>query len=350
MVTTAPAPRKNMQQMTPTKIGGTIAYAAGQTIQLAKMDRTMFYRSINLRFTGSITTTATSTVANLSGGDEWGLVQRINLVANGGNYIRSISGEQLVMVNYLLQGYLKNLTSLVGAAGTYTFDSTLPLWMCLPGNMGKAIDATLNATLLSDLYLSVTWGNPANINAAAGTTVSASTQIEVSQDQAFFLDPTIVPAFSLTQLQAYTFQNIPQTGQGTQGYNYQIPVGQTYPFILINAKNTGTNVDNATALTGSGIIQSGTNQLYNMDMVTEAAMNNFRGYIPFFSFSQFLNNTNNNFAAWRLFKFPKQQYLSESLNLVNFQNCSFYIQNNQGSAVDITVIPLTLFPTKQITG
>lgn len=340
--------RRTFTQVTPTKIAGIIPFAASQKVTMQRLDRTMYYRSLNLRLTGSITTTGTSTTANLAPGDEWGCVALIELVANGGNVIRSITGEQLVILNYLFQGYIKQINTLVGVAGTYAFDSTIPLWMILPNGLGKNIDTTLNATVLSDLFIRITWGSALSINALASTTISATTQIEVSADNAFFLDRTIIPPFSLTQMQSYTFQNIPQTAAGTQGYQYQIPVGQTYIAMLLNAKNNGTTQDNAIALTGNGVIQSGTNQLYNMDFVTEAAMNNYRRYIPFFRFTDFLNNTKNLFAAWRLIIFPKQVNLTESLNLINFQNCNFFVQNADTNAIDLTVIPLTIFPTKQV--
>lgn len=351
MPTSPTAQRRILTQITPTKILGQISISKNQQVTMTKMDRTMFYRQINLRLTGSITTTGTSTTANIGAGDEWAIVQRIELVANGGNVLRSFTGEQLVMWNYLLTGYAKELNTLSGAAGTYNFDSTLPLWLCLPGMIGKNIDTTLNATLLSDLYLRITWGGDLTINALAGSTVATTTQISVSADQAFFLDRTIVPRFALTQIQSYTFGNIATTASGTQGYQYQIPVGQTYAAFLINAKTTGGTTDNAVALTGSGIIQSGSNQLYNMDMQIERMTNQERSYVPANNFTAFLNNTKNLFRGWLLLKFPKYTNITEALNLVNYQNCTFYIQQaDAGNAVDLTVIPLTIIPTQQVTG
>jgi|ERR1700761_4671397 len=354
---TTAAPKKvvtkttaNLQQFTPSKILGTIPYQVSSKITLPKLDRTMMVRSYNLRLTGSITTTTTSTSANLGAGDEWGLVTLIELVANGGNVLRSITGEQLVVLNYLLQGYIKQINTLTGSAGTYAFDSTIPLWMLLPGNIGKALDTTLNTTLLSDLYIRVTWGTPASINTAAGTTVAATTQIEVSADQAFFLNRAAVPAYAMVQLQNYQLPNVPPTGAGTAGYPWQVPVGQTYPFWLLNVKNTGTTQDNATALGGNLVIQSGNNQMYNVDLSLEAQMNNFRNFIPFSRFTDFFNNTLDLFAGWRLIRFVKQQYLSESLNLINFQNCTAYIQNASGVNVDFNLIPLQIFPASQVIG
>lgn len=341
----------NLQQFTPSKILGTIPFTASTKITLAKLDRTMMVRSYNLRITGSITTTATSTTANIQPGDEWGAVLLIELVANGGNVLRSITGEQLCIANYLLQGYIKQINTLSGAAGTYAFDSTLPLWMLLPGNIGKALDTTLNTTLLSDLYIRITWGSNLSINGVAGTTISATTQVEVSADQAFFLNRSAVPSYAMVQLQNYQLPNVPPTGAGTAGYPWQVPVGQTYPFWLLNVKNTGTLQDSATGLAGNLVIQSGNNQMYNVDMSLEAQMNNFRNFIPFSRFTDFLNNTFNLFAGWRLIRFVKQQYLSESLNLINFQNCTAYIQNSaSGQNVDFNLIPLQIFPASQVIG
>lgn len=345
------AAKRVQTQLTPTQVVTSLLYSASSQTTF-RLDRTMYYRSINLRLTGSITTGATTTSAHLKAGDEWGIVKLIEIVANGGNVLRSITGEQLAVLNYLLTGYAKQKCTLVGAAGTYSFDSMLPLWMILPNGIGKSpIDTTLNATLLSDLFIRITWGVGTDINSgnAVAVTVSAATAIEVSNDLAFFLDKSIIPTFALTQLQTQSIQtNIPTTGKGTSGQVWQVPVGQTYAWFLLNMKSTGTQQD--LAQFGTGLIQSGTNQLYNTDLNVERYMNQYRQYVPANSFSSFFGNTLDVYDGWTLWVMPKARLLTESLNLVNYQNCNMYIQNNGATAIDLTVIPLTIYPTKQITG
>lgn len=350
-----PAKSVVQTQLTPTQVVTTIPYASGQQ-QTFRLDRTMYYRSINLRLRGAITTTGASTTTNVQPGDEWGCVALIEIIANGGNVLRRITGEQLCVLNYLLAGYSKQLNTLQSGAGAaYSFDSVQPLWFILPAGLGKnPVDTTLNATLLSDLFIRITWGGPLTVNNLAGTTFTTAPSLEVSSDLSFFLNRTIVPAFSLTQLQSQLLvANLGVTGTGTGGFNYQIPVGQQYPFMLLNTKNTGTQVDAPNCL-GTGLITSGTNQIINADLGIERYTNQFRQFVPVPTFANLFTNANNHYDAWTLLVYAKQRLLTESLNLVNFQNCQFYIQNTGGAsgsqAVDLSVTPLVLFPTAQVTG
>lgn len=352
---TAQNPKKILTQMTPTKILGTIPYVAS-TQQVLKIDRSFMYRSLNLRFTGSITTGGTTTTANLSGGDEWAVVLAIELIANGGNVLRYITGEQLVIFNYLLAGMLKDLVTLSGGAATYAWDTTVPLWLCAPG-MGKTpIDFTLNATLLDDLFLRITWGTPQNVNNETSTTMSATSAIEVSADMAYFLDATINPAFNLTQVMTRKFSTVAPTGSGQQGFDWQVPVSQVYCAMLFNTKNAGTGTDSQAGTVaspsgmGSIVIQSGINQFFYFDSKVEKRMNGNRAPLPALSFTAFLNNTKNIFDAWTLIKFPRYWLTSESFNTRGFQNCDAYLQNAGTNNLDINVITFTMIPTATVTG
>jgi hypothetical protein len=339
-------------QMTPTKIMGILTFAANQASQPFKIDRSFMYRSLNLRLTGTLTTTGTSSAASLGAGDEWALVKNIQLVANGGNILRSISGEQLVIMNYLLQGYQKDLCTLASSATSFSFDSVEPLWLCTPGDIGKTpIDTTLNATLLDDLFIQVTWGNYTDINASANA-FTGTPSLEISADMAYFLDTRINPAFNLTQMGVRTSVNVAASIAGTQAFNMTLPVSQVYTFLLFNSKNTGTTQDSSAANSiGNIIIQSGVNQFYNFDAKLERRMNVFRMPLPTMAFSNFMANSKNLFDAWTLIKFPRYWLSSESFNTRGFQNCDMYVQNAAASqALDISLLSYNIIPTASVTG
>lgn len=342
-------------QMTPTKILGSIAYVSNQAAQPFKIDRSFMYRSLNLRLRATMITSGASVAGSLGAGDEWAVVKNIQLIANGGNVLRSITGEQLVIMNYLLQGYVKDLNTIIDSStngATLTLDSVQPMWMCTPGDIGKTpIDTTLNATLLDDLYLQVTWGTHTDVNASASSFSSTPT-IEVSADLAYFLDTRINPAFNLTQLGSRFTSNIAASGAGTAAPNITLPVSQVYAFLLFNSKNTGTTQDSSAAnAIGTIVIQSGVNQFYNFDAKLERRMNAFRMRLPKMSFADFLTNTKNVYDAWTLIKFPRYWLNSESFNTRGFQNCDMYVQNAAASqAMDLTVMAYNIIPTASVTG
>lgn len=339
----------SLTQITPTKILGTIPFVAG-TQQILKIDRSFIYRSLNLRLTGNFSTSGASTAASLSAGDEWAMVKSVELIANGGNTLRFITGEQLVMHNFLLDGYIKDLSSISGTSSSFAMDSMEPLSLCMQGDIGKtAIDTQLNATLLDDLYLRITWGQGSDVNASFSS-FTTTPQIEVCADMAYFIDSRVNPAFNLTQIGARFFSALAPSNAGNSGNNIQLPVSQVYDYLIFNSKTAGTKIDNPNSI-GTIVIQSGVNQFYLFDSKVQRRTNAWRGKLPGITFTSFLNNTSNSFDAWTVIKFPQYVLSSESFNTRGFQNCDLFVQNalNSGN-IDLNLVTHTTIPTPTVTG
>ena len=67
------------------------------------LSRGMIYREIYLKLRGAPTLTgANNTQAKTLVGDEWGVVKRIDLIANNTDVLRSMTGNQLWWINYFI--------------------------------------------------------------------------------------------------------------------------------------------------------------------------------------------------------------------------------------------------------
>jgi len=152
------------------------------------LSRGMVYRELQLTLAGQLTaTTANNVYANVLRGDEWACVKKIEVIANGTQTIKSLSGPSLRWLNYFWFGALPEISPLLGAGGANpTFESTLilPFWM---PRAVRPIDTCLDSRILSDLKIEVTWGDYTDINASA-TGFTTDPSLRVDSLEAFGID------------------------------------------------------------------------------------------------------------------------------------------------------------------
>ena len=148
---------------------GNIRYQA-KSKESISLSRGMIFRELYLKLTGSVTPAsgAENTQALTLIGDEWGVVKRIDLIANNTDVLRSISGNQLWWLNYFLYGVPPDVTPALGDGATaevpFVSHLILPLWM--PRSL-RPMDTALDARELSDLKVEISWGAFTDIQAAA---------------------------------------------------------------------------------------------------------------------------------------------------------------------------------------
>ena len=162
-----------------------VAFTANNK-QSEDLPRGMIYREMYLRLQGQPTLTAmNNTQANTDPADEWGVVKRIDIIANNTDVIKSISGRELWWLNKKWYGVNPRVTPALGDGATAnpSFDSLLilPFWM--PQSV-RPIDTALDSRELSSLKVEVTWGQYTDINSAASAWTGEPT-LEVHSLESF---------------------------------------------------------------------------------------------------------------------------------------------------------------------
>lgn len=197
------------------------------------LGRGMVYRELYLKLHGSFTPTAAvdHTPDHIMCGDEWGVVKRIQLIANNTDVIKSFSGNELWWLNYFMYGVPPHITPELGdasAAAAIPFTSCLilPLWM--PRSL-RPMDTALDARELSDLKLEITWGDLQDIleiDAGAANAWTVEPTIEIHSLESY----NVSGPFS--QWRVYKIQKT-ITGVEPQ-FQVILPVGPMYRGFLIN--------------------------------------------------------------------------------------------------------------------
>jgi len=220
-----------------------------------RLSRGMVYRELYLYLTGQVDCPAAENLqASIMQGDEWGVVKRIEIIANNTDYIRSFTGNQLWWLNHFLYGVQPRITPLLGDAVEddpgWCSTLVLPFWM--PRSI-RPMDTALDARELSDLKIQITWGDELDV-----------------------IDPIIAPAW-ITEpaLEVHSLESFNVKGPFSQQRVYSItrtvtaatpefqvilPVGPMYRGFLINTTHddgSGNPIDTGLCLNNFKI-KSGT--------------------------------------------------------------------------------------------
>jgi len=203
----------------------TIAYSTGNKVS-EDLSRGMVYRELHLRLSGALTaTTANNVYANILRGDEWAVVKKIEIIANGTQTIKSLSGATLRWLNFFWYGRTPRVSILLGAGGANpTFASTLilPFWM--PRSV-RPIDTALDSRQLSDLKIEVTWGSHTDI-AAAATGFTTAPTLRVDSIESFNIEGPVAMG---------RLWEIEKTVTATNSqFQVQLPVGGMYRGFYMN--------------------------------------------------------------------------------------------------------------------
>jgi hypothetical protein len=324
-----------------------VTYVSGAK-QVIQLSRGMIYREMYLNLTCTPTlSAANNTIANAAKGDQWGVVKRIDIVANASDIIRSFTGEQLWFLNRFYYGFNPRVFSILGDGATANpvLDSTLiiPFWS---PRSAKPMDTCLDSRELSDLRLEITWGTFTDVNSAA-TAWTTNPQIVVGSLEAFGIDGPFNLA-RVTQVQ------VTPAGANT-GLRVDLPVGPQYRGLLIN---TTTGGNDTTGLVTNVKLISGTTVFYDQsegmirdtfhlrnDLLfpftrpTAAGI----GFIP-----RALNSPANNQDAWYGIELVTDGYTTEAIDTYGFSE--FYLELALSAAATVNILPLTIIPRRDKQG
>lgn len=327
-----------------------VTYSGSGTKFPVTLSRAGNLREIYLRLTGAPTLTlGNNTVANTGIGDEWSVVQRIDVIANNNDVLFSMSGNDLFWYNFFAYGTVPRITPTIGDAATAnpSFDSVLiiPFWS---PNSARPMDTVLRTTSLSDLRVEVTWGNFTDVNSAA----TAWTANPIIQITGYYDDSPFLPPFlkKLTKTVA-----VPPAAQ--TDYRIDLPViAGGYRRLIFNSVAAGSDsstiITNLQLVSGSTIFSDFDNQTIQQALNMRAELwtdIDSTSAVPQVAYQrQFRRNTKSNFRAWYFHECCPDGYLSEAINTSGLPE--FFARLNVSATATINILSEQLFPLAQSNG
>jgi hypothetical protein len=340
----------------PTQICRRMVHASAKALALndiTTIDITpgMMLRQLHLCLNATPTLTAgNNTAAKTILGDTWGLVKRIDLILDGDQTIRSLTGRELQVLNWLLVG-MPRIQALLGDSGAANpvLSSTLrlPLWSL--GTI-RPIDTILPTARRQAISLKITTGTFTDINGSASAWTTAPT-LDCVGDWSYYpanADLTLVPPIYPSSINRKTFDC---AGSGDNTFRLQVGSGARYRGILMGVHAVDRLSDSALALRTT--IKSGPttyyDSLYNVDK--DDIHLSSRGGLPTGdgagtgtavtailggSFNPFKSSLSN-LTAWQWIDFCKDGRLSESLNATALSELLLTV--NTSAACALTVVP-----------
>jgi hypothetical protein len=325
-----------------------IVYPGNNAKQVIQLNKSLVIRELILRLTGQLTLAgASNTVAATKQGDEWALVKKIEIVANGADVLFSMTGEQLAKYNRVGLGSGKRLVVALGDGATAnpSFDTSLilPLWMW---RASRPYDTALDSSQFSDLRLEVTFGTFTDVNAAA-TAFTANPAMEVgSHENSLSSDPKGQPV----ALRRTIVQQLAVVG-ASASFRFPLDVGPRYKSFVINTKdNAGTPVD-STGIFSNVKLVSGSTVFFDM---SEPMLRQYHQLRTDCIFGQEKDSTgicrqvsydissSANQDAWYVIELCTDGLLTESIDTSQFNE--FYLEFTTLAAGTIFVISNQLLP------
>lgn len=335
---------------------GSINITAFGTKYVQPLGRGMILRESALRLSGSMTwaSAANNNLATAARGDEWAAINRIDLIANGSDIIRSFSGPQLRMFNRLVYNSPGRLSAQYGDGSTAspTFDSTLilPLWQFLAA---RPMDTALDTSRLSDLRLEVTTETANGVQSAAAPTAIAAT-LDIETLESFGIEGVF------SDCKIYPIQSSYSAANGAA--QIQLPVSALYRGFFINTATSGASIgdDAANVITNVKLV-SGTTVFYdcpwpilrdwqrqrtgmNRSLVqTTAGAATVNG-----NWLRAMRSARVDEDAWAFMDLCPDGYLTEGIDSVGLSE--LYLELNVASACTVTVLPVQIFPRRGAPG
>lgn len=337
-----------MTQQTRIRQQETIPYAANDR-QVIELGRGMIYRELALTLAGQITLAAAgNTAAATLRGDEWAVVRRVELILNGSDVVRSLTGDELYWLNRQYYGSCPRLEPTIGDAITVNpaFESTylLPFWS--PRTI-KPFDTVLDSSKVSKIELAVTWGSELTINAAAtGWTVAPTMRVHSSESYGVTGD------FSLSHINRIT-----QSPAGANpDYIVRLPTGgYVYRGFLINAQTAAAPPVDSGAIINRIRLQSGPTVFFDAEEASLRQWNNLRNGLDdglnhedaaaAMAYSILRRNTKASPLGWYFVDLCGDGYQSEAIDTAGISELNLSL--DIAAAGNIVVLPLALIPPRK---
>lgn len=319
----------------------TLTYTANQKV-VQKLGKGSWLRYMALRLRGAITVIAGSnTAANTKPGDEWNVVQRVDVIL-GGETVFSLSGEELRAWNRIWYRVNPRATTTIGDGTTAnpSFDSVLLIPFATPG-LARPQDTALDATDADDFRIEVTWGDHTSVNSAATGMTTAPTIVVVTKEAygnaGYWVDRLMT-------------RNSNTASGANSDLRVDLPIGNyKYPAFLIHVEDASGN-DLATAVNRIKI-KSGPRTFVDIDgetmqqaqMLTDnVEQDQYPTSAGLLFYDDAARSSGSNFRAWYYVPYSDDGYLTEALDARGLSDLFFSF--DVSAACTVTVMAVTIRP------
>jgi len=305
------------------------------------LSRGMVMRELHLHLTGAATTTAgNNTAANTQRGDEWGVVKRIDIIANGTDTIKSITGTQLRWYNLMVYHVNPKVSVALGDGATANpaFASTLILPFWSPNSISP-IDTALDTRQLSSLKAEVTWGTFTDVNSAA-TAWTTEPSLRIDALESF----GVAGPFAQSRM----FQIQKTITASSTNFQVQLPVGPMYRGFLINFTDAGADdgdvLNNFQWKSGTTVFADISEAiLEDVHALRHGIQRGFSGA----AYDDYMIGDDNSQDGWYMYDHVTDGYQTEALDTLGFSEHELELDVTVGGGTTIlTVIPLQIIPIR----
>jgi hypothetical protein len=328
-----------MAQTVITRNQFTVPYVQGGR-QEVDLGRGNLVREINLRLSATVaaTSAASLTRANLSRGDIWDLVDRIEIIANGSTVIRQMTGAQARVIcqrtyGGLIDEYPPGSTARIGdtTSTSVALQSTIiiPFWQM---QARVPIETVLDTRKMSTFRLAIQWSSSAtpwvHTGASVAGAATSGVELQVSSNESWGVEGK----FAATRISRLA-NTVTAAGQ----FDVRLPVGPIYRRFIINAYNATTNVELPNAIANVEL-RSGTNIMRQFDWATLTTLASVRtNVVP----QQFVS-TRHDPRAWAVLDTVQDGLLTEAPDSNGLSELVLRFQMNAACALD--VLPDEIIP------
>ena len=329
-------------QITRTRKQQVLNYQANGLVVSNQLGLGMLYRELSLRLSGALISTGSHFgPTTILGGDEWAFVKKIELVVNGGDTIRTFTGEEFRMYNAFTFEKPPRPSQLFNSgASTSSFDSTLilPFW----DYRGiSPVDTLLDSSKLSDLRLQVTWGNPDSATTFSGNTFTTAPTIGITSRESYGLKGR----FSVTRNFRIVQSNVPSG----QGYTVILPLGNIYKGFFINTKDASGNdlvdcVDHVQIVSGTNVfLDADYKDLRDWWALRNSA--HFPRIDTTFAEMPIALSNKSLLNGWQYINLVDDGYLTEAIDTFKLSELKLVFNTNQ-SIGTMSIIPDQIIPVR----
>lgn len=331
-----------MAQRVRSRLQGTVDYTANsrETLSLA---RGLVYRELYLRLQGQLTVSAANnSPSNTLRGDEWAVVDRIELIANGTDVLKSLDANALWWLNLFMYGVAPRVTPTIG--DTATLDPSFDVLLILPLWMPRAVrpmDTALDSRELSSLEIAVTWADHLSINGSA-TAFTVNPSLEVYSLESFGVRGPFATwrIFAIESVIAAT----------SSRHQIQLPVGKAYRGFLINTKDGVLDqsdiLNNFRLISGTTVfadLSAGADVLQQIPMLRGAISRGYSGS----AYDDYRQGDNNDIDGWYYYDLVTDGFLTEAIDTLGLSELLIEADVTVGAGTTVmTVYPMELIPVR----
>lgn len=317
-----------------------VAFSANNK-QQEELSRGSVLREIYLNLKSAPTLTgANNTAANTAKGDDWGVVKKIEIIANGSEVVRSLSGEALRMLNLFYYGVTPKAAVNLGDGATAnpSLSSTLVLPFWLP-NSRRPIDTALDTKQLSELTIEITWGTYTDINSAA-TAWTTNPSMDVYVLESF----GTLENYSMTRINTIEKEIVASSSE----FQVRLPVNGMYRQFLINTTDAGVDdaavINNLKLESGSTVFMDLSEEVLQMaPAIRNGIARPFNGQ----TYDDMFISANSDFEGWYFLDLATDGLMSEIIDTLGFSEFQMTLDVTVGGGTTkLYMWPLQVFPIR----